>query len=278
MHPITIEIARSTLRRVPYPKKLLNDYETLALDLHPHWWFFSESVFTLIVTIVLGIVALAFDAASTLKWIVLALIVAAALWVLVTYLKWITTHFVISSDRVIFRHGVFAKSGIEIPLERVNSVHFDQGVWERIVGAGDLLIESGAKEGQQRFTDIRNPDRVQNLLHSQMEANEDRMYGTIRDRNQTAASPMPPPPPSTAARRRRRPLQRRPTSSPSWRSSRRCATAGRSRRRTSRSRSAVCLTLRASLAPKTPLTRPGPGKAGLGCHARCVTNARELPC
>ncbi len=185
---------------MPYPKKLLNDYETLALDLHPHWWFFSESVFTLIVTIVLGIVALAFDAASTLKWIVLALIVAAALWVLVTYLKWITTHFVISSDRVIFRHGVFAKSGIEIPLERVNSVHFDQGVWERIVGAGDLLIESGAKEGQQRFTDIRNPDRVQNLLHSQMEANEDRMFGTIRDRNQTAGSPMPPPPPpSTAA-------------------------------------------------------------------------------
>ena len=184
---------------MPYPKKLLNDYETLALDLHPHWWFFSESVFTLIVTIVLGIVALAFDAASTLKWIVLALIVAAALWVLVTYLKWITTHFVISSDRVIFRHGVFAKSGIEIPLERVNSVHFDQGVWERIVGAGDLLIESGAKEGQQRFTDIRNPDRVQNLLHSQMEANEDRMFGTIRDRNQTAGSPMPPPPPPSAA-------------------------------------------------------------------------------
>ena len=33
--------------------------------------------------------------------------------------------------------------------------------------------------------------------------------------------------------------------------------------------------LMASLAPKTPLTRPGPGKAGLGCHARCVTNARE---
>ena len=66
---------------------------------------------------------------------------------------------------MIFRHGVFAKSGIEIPLERVNSVHFNQSMFERIIGAGDLLIESGAEGGQQRFTDIKNPDQVQNLIH-----------------------------------------------------------------------------------------------------------------
>jgi uncharacterized membrane protein YdbT with pleckstrin-like domain len=166
---------------MPYPRKLLNDYETLALDLHPHWWYFAESVFSLIVSIVLGVVVVAMDAASWLKWVVLILIVLSALWVLHTYLKWITTHFVITSDRVIFRHGVLAKSGIEIPLERVNSVHFDQGIFERMVGAGDLLIESGAKEGQQRFTDIRNPDRVQNLIHSQMQAREDNMYGVNQD-------------------------------------------------------------------------------------------------
>ena len=191
---------------MPYPKKLLNDYETLALDLHPHWWYFAESVFALVVTITLGIIALAMDASSTIKWIVVVLILLSALWVLVTYLKWVTTNFVITSDRVIFRHGVFAKSGIEIPLERVNSVHFDQGVFERIVGAGDLMIESGAKEGQQRFTDIRNPDRVQNLIHAQMQAREDEMYGPAPQ--PAAASPMPPPPPPprpaapTAGRRR----------------------------------------------------------------------------
>jgi uncharacterized membrane protein YdbT with pleckstrin-like domain len=172
---------------MPYPRKLLNDYETLALDLHPHWWYFAESVFSLIVSIVLGVVVVAMDAASWLKWVVLILIVLSALWVLHTYLKWITTHFVITSDRVIFRHGVLAKSGIEIPLERVNSVHFDQGIFERMVGAGDLLIESGAKEGQQRFTDIRNPDRVQNLIHSQMQAREDNMYG-VNQSDTTAAT------------------------------------------------------------------------------------------
>lgn len=161
---------------MPYPKKLLNDYEELAVDLHPHWWYFAEAVAALIGSIVLGIVVLAVDAASALKWLVLALIVASALWLLLRYLRWATTNFVITSDRVIFRHGVIAKSGIEIPLERVNSVHFNQSIFERFIGAGDLLIESGAEGGQQRFTDVKNPDKIQNLIHSQMELNESRMF------------------------------------------------------------------------------------------------------
>ena len=162
---------------MPYPKKLLNDYETLALDLHPHWWYFVEAAVALAGAVIFGIIVLAAGWAEPLKWLAVVLIVGCAIWLVARYIKWLTTNFVITSDRVIFRHGVFAKSGIEIPLERVNSVHFNQGIIERMLGAGDLLIESGAEEGRQRFTDIRNPDQVQNLIHSQMEKNEDRMFG-----------------------------------------------------------------------------------------------------
>ena len=168
--------AAGTVCAMPYPRKLLNDYEELAVDLHPHWLYFAEAVFGLVAAIVLGIVLVAVDAPSEVRWVALALIVASAVWVVVRYLRWMTTNFVITSDRVIFRHGVFAKSGIEIPLERVNSVHFSQSILERIVGAGDLLIESGSEGGQQRFTDVHDPDKIQNLIHSQMELNEQRMH------------------------------------------------------------------------------------------------------
>jgi uncharacterized membrane protein YdbT with pleckstrin-like domain len=121
-----------------------------------------------------------FDVSGTfgdlLKWLVIILIVVSAIWVVVRYLKWMTTNFVITSDRLIFRAGVIAKMGIEIPLERVNNVHFSQTIFERMTGSGDLLIESGGEDGQQRFTDIRRPDRVQNLIHSQMEVNEKRRF------------------------------------------------------------------------------------------------------
>jgi uncharacterized membrane protein YdbT with pleckstrin-like domain len=161
---------------MPYPTKLLNDNESVVLDLHPHWWYFVEAAATLVLTLVLGIVALVPDWPSAAKWICLALILISAIWLVVRYVNWMTTNFVVTTDRVIFRHGTFAKAGIEIPLERVNSVHFKQGFIERILGAGDLLIESGAESGQQRFTDVKHPDRVTNTIHKEMDANEDRMY------------------------------------------------------------------------------------------------------
>ena len=165
---------------MPYPKKLLNDRETLVLDLHPHWWYFVEAALALAASIVLGILALAGDWPAGVKWVTVALIVASAVWLLARYTKWLTTNFVVTSDRVIFRHGLFAKSGIEIPLERINSVHFHQTVIERILGAGDLMIESGSEQGQQRFTDVREPDRVTKVIHEQMDLNEDQMYGGMR--------------------------------------------------------------------------------------------------
>jgi uncharacterized membrane protein YdbT with pleckstrin-like domain len=176
---------------MPYPRKLLNDNETVALDVHPHWWYFAEPAVALVVVIIIGIIAAASGSGSAqdgFRWVAVVLVVGCAAWFVIRYLKWRTTNFVITSDRVIFRHGVFAKSGIEIPLERVNNVNFHQRIFERIIGAGDLLIESAGQDGRQRFTDVRHPDKVQNLIHSEMEANQTRMYG-----GGSGATPLPPP-------------------------------------------------------------------------------------
>ncbi|MEQ1700204.1 MAG: PH domain-containing protein [Ilumatobacteraceae bacterium] len=159
---------------MPYPKKNLNTNETIALDMHPHWWYFFEPAMALLGAIIIGILVgwkgPDGGAGKALKFVVIGLLIITALWLIGRYLKWLTTNFVITSQRLIFRQGVIAKSGIEIPLERVNNVNFNQGVFERMLGAGDLLIESGGEDGQQRFTDIRHPDKVQNLVHAQVEA------------------------------------------------------------------------------------------------------------
>ncbi len=163
---------------MPYPRELLNSHEEVAVDLHPHWWYFAKPVGLVVLAIALGIVAIIVDGslATLLTWLALALIVVSVVWLIARYLTWRTTNFVITSDRVIFRSGVFAKSGIEIPLERVNTVHFNQSLFERMVGAGDLVIESGAEQGQQRFTDVRNPDAVQREIHVQKELNDKRRF------------------------------------------------------------------------------------------------------
>lgn len=181
---------------MPFPKRLLNDYEEVAVDLHPHWWFFSEPAAALLAAIAVAIVVAAKrvmtgTAHTVLSFASIALILITAAWLVVRYLDWATTNFVITSDRMIYRHGVFAKSGIEIPLERVMNVNFHQSFFERIIGAGDLLIESGGVDGQQRFTDIRRPESVQNRIHSEIEKNESRKFGNAGNLNAPAAADVP---------------------------------------------------------------------------------------
>jgi hypothetical protein len=56
-------------------------------------------------------------------------------------------------------------------------VIFNQGILERALGAGDLLIESAGESGQQRFTDIRRPDQIQKKIYEQINLNEANMRG-----------------------------------------------------------------------------------------------------
>ena len=165
---------------MPYPKKLLNEGEEVALDLRPHWWFFSKHIATGIPLFVVVILILAKTSDSPQKWLgVLWAIVAVAWagWLALKYLEWNFTHFVVTDDRVIYRTGVLAKRGVEIPMERINNINFNQGVWERVIGAGDLDIESAGKDGQSHFDDVWHPDGVQQELYRQMEANARKRAG-----------------------------------------------------------------------------------------------------
>jgi uncharacterized membrane protein YdbT with pleckstrin-like domain len=177
---------------VTFPKKNLNPGETIVLDMHPHWWYFAEPAFALLGSITLGILVLTIDnegsTKTALSYLSIAALVGSALWLVLRYVKWVTTNFVLTSNRVIFRSGIIAKRGVEIPINRVNNVNFNQTIFERLVGAGDLLIESGGEEGQSRYTDIRHPDEVQRMIHVQLQASQDRMTPGY-----AGSQPLPPP-------------------------------------------------------------------------------------
>jgi uncharacterized membrane protein YdbT with pleckstrin-like domain len=75
---------------------------------------------------------------------------------------------------VISREGFVAKRSMEIPLEQVNDVRFEQGIFDRLVGAGTLLIQSASTTGTNRFEDIRHPEDVQRTIFHQGELNQHR--------------------------------------------------------------------------------------------------------
>jgi uncharacterized membrane protein YdbT with pleckstrin-like domain len=173
---------------VPFSRKLLNEGEDVVLDLHPHWEFFVKSGATLLAAVVIGVLVLTRDLPGWVEAVVGVGVIAALLWFGATYAKWATTNFVVTTDRLIYRHGVLAKHGIEIPLERVNTVFFSQTILERVVGSGDLVIESAGEMGRQNFSNVRKPSAVQNEIYRQMEQNENRKFDRIGART---AEPAP---------------------------------------------------------------------------------------
>ncbi len=164
-----------------FPPKLLNDGEEVVLDLHPHWSYFAGPFAALVVTVAATIAVMVLDLPDWLWLALLALTALDAIWLLARLAKWKTTNFVVTTDRLIFRAGVVSKQGKEIPLERLNDISFSQTVIERLLGSGDLMIESGGERGQQNFSDIRSPAKVQNEIYRQIELaagrDHDRMAG-----------------------------------------------------------------------------------------------------
>ncbi len=154
---------------MPFPRRLLNDYETVVLDLHPHWWFFGWPAIATGATVLLSLIARAqLDGATetATSYLLLALLIVSAAWLIVRLLDWRSTYFVVTSHRLIFRRGLLSRTGIEIPLEKVNNVNFHQTIPERLLGCGDLIIESASESGQSKFSDVVNPDRVQGIIHT----------------------------------------------------------------------------------------------------------------
>jgi uncharacterized membrane protein YdbT with pleckstrin-like domain len=176
----------------PYPPKLINEGETLVLDLKPHWWFFWKHIVAGAIVLILLILYVGPGGSPSWgKWPVAIGILVYAGFVVVKYFTWSYTHFVLTDRRVISRSGIVSKRGTEIPLDRINNIDFHQRIWERVIGAGDLDIESAGKDGQSHFENVRHPDMVQQEIYRQMEVNSRRQASWHAEA--IAANPAPRP-------------------------------------------------------------------------------------
>ena len=164
---------------MPYPDKVLADDEEVVRHLHPHWL----TVFWPVVRLLLVVGAASFGMAAIpagrqqgmfrLAVLVLALVLLVVL-VLVPMLRWRSTHYVITTHRLLFREGVLARRGRDIGLSRITDVSYRQSLWERIINSGDVTIESAGESGATVLRHIPDSDGVQQLLNHMIEEDADR--------------------------------------------------------------------------------------------------------
>jgi uncharacterized membrane protein YdbT with pleckstrin-like domain len=165
-----------------FPRRLLIEGEELVLDLRPHWIALVGPIAVTILVVVGWIVAFVYApedgaARTAVIWGSLAAGLLILIWYpLRAFIAWATSNFAVTSDRIIHREGFLAKHTMEIPLEAINDIRFQQSLFERMVGAGDLVIQSASEFGRNVFANVRNPEQVQRTIYQQGERNKERMY------------------------------------------------------------------------------------------------------
>ena len=166
-----------------YPEKILADDEKVVEHLHPHLIKLVPALFWFIVICVaagFGIGGLLNNMDSgTGRTILLVIIIVVAIGLLcwlsfAPAIERATTHYVFTTHRVLIRTGIFTHTGRDISLQRINDVGFRQTLWERMVRAGTLTIESAGEHGQSELEDVPRSDQQQQLLNRLIEEDADR--------------------------------------------------------------------------------------------------------
>ena len=160
-----------------YPENVLAADERVVLHRHPHWKRLIGPVLVLVLATALAtfgaaVVNAAHWSSAVATNVVLAVIGVVWLvligWLTVwPFLNWRSTHFVITDRRVMFRHGLLTRAGIDIPLARINSVEFRHGLLDRMVRTGTLIIESASQDPLE-FHDIPRVEQVHSLLYHEV--------------------------------------------------------------------------------------------------------------
>jgi uncharacterized membrane protein YdbT with pleckstrin-like domain len=165
---------------VAYPEKLLANDEKVVEHLHPHWITLVPATLWFVVICAAAGVGIAYAPNSgTGQLVVVVLVIVVGLFLLSwlafsPWIRWKTTHYVFTSHRVLIRRGVFRHTGRDISLQRISDVAFTQSLWDRMVKAGTLTIESAGEHGQETLEDIPRSDLMQQTLNRLIEEDSDR--------------------------------------------------------------------------------------------------------
>jgi uncharacterized membrane protein YdbT with pleckstrin-like domain len=157
-------------------ERQLGDGEEIVHDLHPHW---RRLVLPLVAApIIVGLAGFAIGIGPDKPlyyWFIVGLAVVLILFLTVLpVLRWQTTRYVVTNRRVLYRSGLITQTGRDVPLYRLNDVHFENTIADRVTGSGDLIIESAGEQGQLRFTDVPNVAEVQRTIHRLTEEDDQR--------------------------------------------------------------------------------------------------------
>jgi membrane protein YdbS with pleckstrin-like domain len=152
-----------------FPAKMLNPGEQLAVNVRPHWKYLFLPILATVVALAGSIAALVANIPQWAEIIIGVVLVVCLVWLFGRYLRWTTTTFVVTTERLIMRKGILKRSGREILLDRLTDISYTQTFFDRILKCGDVLIESPGRDSPETFPDLPHPISIQNEIYRLIE-------------------------------------------------------------------------------------------------------------
>jgi uncharacterized membrane protein YdbT with pleckstrin-like domain len=154
--------------------------ERLVLRFHPHWKTVLRPLLILAATvaallIVLIMVPSGSDAIGIRLGVSALALLIIVIFAAVPLLRWRTTSYELTSRRLRLRAGIVSRRGRDFPLMRISDVSFAQGLLDRLLGCGRLIVESPGEHGQLVLTEIPRVQHVQSTLFQLVEDEQQRL-------------------------------------------------------------------------------------------------------
>jgi uncharacterized membrane protein YdbT with pleckstrin-like domain len=100
----------------------------------------------------------------------LIITLVTAIYPMYEYLNWKHNLWCITNLRVVDESGFFSRYSKESPLDKINNVEYDQTLWGRIFGYGNVDIQTAAELGETRYHLIHHPKLLKDTItHAQEE-------------------------------------------------------------------------------------------------------------
>ncbi len=101
---------------------------------------------------------------------VFIIIILAALYPLIEYVNWRHNLWSVTNLRIVDETGFFTRYSKESPLDKINNVEYDQSIWGRLFGYGNVDIQTAAEMGETKYILIHHPKLLKDTItHAQEE-------------------------------------------------------------------------------------------------------------
>ncbi|MEN8113248.1 MAG: PH domain-containing protein [Actinomycetota bacterium] len=174
---------------MPWPEDALSDDEHVIVSFRQHWKLLIIPIGWFVLGVILLWFVIWLFPWAWAEWFFSLVVIGGGIWLVGRpVVDWLVTLYVLTNERLITRRGLIAKSGVELPLERITNVNFSQTMLERMLAGGDLLVESAGATGQSEFSNIPRPDEFAKVLYKAREERTLALQGRVVERTATAAA------------------------------------------------------------------------------------------